>query len=56
MSKTWFPVISYEKCNECGACVEKCTHGVYEKGGTSPDSDISRGLYTGLSWLRKFVS
>jgi NAD-dependent dihydropyrimidine dehydrogenase PreA subunit len=31
MSKTWYPVINYEKCAECGACVNKCTHGVYNK-------------------------
>lgn len=31
MTKTWFPVINYDKCTECGACVAKCTHGVYEK-------------------------
>lgn len=29
MSKTWYPVIDYEKCIECGACTKKCTHGVY---------------------------
>lgn len=32
MSKTWFPIISYEKCDECGACVDKCEQGVYDKG------------------------
>lgn len=30
MSKTWYPVIDYEKCIECGACTDKCTHGVYD--------------------------
>lgn len=30
MSKTWYPVIDYEKCIECGACTNKCTHGVYD--------------------------
>ncbi len=29
MSKTWYPVINYEKCIECGACVDWCEHGVY---------------------------
>jgi NAD-dependent dihydropyrimidine dehydrogenase PreA subunit len=29
MSKTWYPVIDYERCAECGACTEKCSHGVY---------------------------
>ncbi|MEG1255090.1 4Fe-4S dicluster domain-containing protein [Clostridium sp.] len=30
MSKTWYPVIDYEKCIECGACTDKCKHGVYD--------------------------
>jgi NAD-dependent dihydropyrimidine dehydrogenase PreA subunit len=29
MSKTWYPVIDYEKCTECGACIDKCKHGVF---------------------------
>ncbi len=29
MSKTWYPVIDYEKCIECGACIDKCKKGVY---------------------------
>ncbi|SNR98831.1 4Fe-4S dicluster domain-containing protein [Anaerovirgula multivorans] len=31
MSKNWYPVIEYLKCDECGACVKKCSHGVYNK-------------------------
>lgn len=31
MSKTWYPMINYELCTECGTCVNKCTHGVYNK-------------------------
>ncbi len=31
MSKTWYPVIDYGKCTECGKCTSKCTHGVYNK-------------------------
>ncbi|MCM1565229.1 MAG: 4Fe-4S binding protein [Dehalobacter sp.] len=31
MSKTWYPVIDYEKCIECGACTDKCQHGVYNQ-------------------------
>lgn len=30
MSKTWYPVIDYDKCTGCLACFEKCSHGVYE--------------------------
>lgn len=31
MSGTWYPVIDYGKCTECGKCTAKCTHGVYDK-------------------------
>ena len=30
MAKTWYPVIDYSLCTECGTCVAKCTHGVYD--------------------------
>jgi NAD-dependent dihydropyrimidine dehydrogenase PreA subunit len=31
MSKTWYPVINYEECIECGTCTSKCKHGVYDQ-------------------------
>jgi NAD-dependent dihydropyrimidine dehydrogenase PreA subunit len=31
MSKSWYPVIDYVKCAECGSCVKMCRHGVYDK-------------------------
>jgi NAD-dependent dihydropyrimidine dehydrogenase PreA subunit len=31
MSKKWYPVIDYEKCVQCGTCVDMCRHGVYDK-------------------------
>ena len=31
MSKNWYPVIDYNECGECGACVDKCMHDVYDK-------------------------
>lgn len=31
MSKTWYPVIDYSMCEECGACISKCSHGVYDQ-------------------------
>lgn len=31
MSKTWYPVIDYEKCEECGTCTNKCKHGVFNQ-------------------------
>jgi len=30
MAKTWYPVINYMSCMECGTCVAKCPHGVYD--------------------------
>lgn len=36
MSKTWYPVISYENCQECGACFNKCAHGVFKLKGACP--------------------
>ncbi|MCX7710234.1 MAG: 4Fe-4S binding protein [Clostridia bacterium] len=36
MSKTWYPVLNYEVCIECGACLDKCKHGVYEKEASRP--------------------
>ncbi|NCA66903.1 MAG: ferredoxin family protein [Clostridia bacterium] len=36
MSKTWYPMIDYEKCIECGACIAKCKNGVYDKQSTLP--------------------
>ncbi len=29
MANTWYPVIDYGACVECGACISKCPHGVY---------------------------
>lgn len=37
MSKNWYPVIQYENCIECGACIEKCCKDVYEKNETKPN-------------------
>ncbi len=30
MAKKWYPVIDYAVCKECGACIKKCSHGVYD--------------------------
>ena len=30
MSQTWYPVIDYVLCEECGTCMNKCSHGVYD--------------------------
>ena len=31
MAKIWYPVIDYSECRECGFCVKKCGHGVYDQ-------------------------
>lgn len=31
MAAAWYPMINYEKCIECGACVDMCPNGVYDK-------------------------
>ena len=30
MAKTWYPVIDYLTCAECGVCIAKCQQGVYD--------------------------
>ncbi len=30
MAKAWYPVIDYLQCAECGSCITKCSHGVYD--------------------------
>ncbi len=32
--RPWFPVIDYDRCNECGACIDFCLFGVYQKNNT----------------------
>ncbi len=46
MANTWYPVIDYSACVECGTCIDKCSHGVYSKDKAptpiviSPDSCV----------------
>lgn len=46
MAKTWYPVINYSICTECGTCIAKCSHGVYDAKKaptpvvTSPESCV----------------
>lgn len=30
MTRTWYPVIDYTLCTECGSCISKCPHFVYD--------------------------
>jgi NAD-dependent dihydropyrimidine dehydrogenase PreA subunit len=36
MSKTWYPIIDYEKCIGCLSCIEFCPHGVFGERGRKP--------------------
>jgi len=36
MTKSWYPVIDNDNCIECGACTNKCSHGVYGKDSAKP--------------------
>lgn len=31
MAIKWYPVIDYMICKECGSCINKCSHGVYDR-------------------------
>lgn len=48
MAKLWYPVIDYVLCKECGTCIKKCAHGVYDKKKAptpvviNPDGCINR--------------
>ena len=30
MANTWYPVVDYSLCTECGICVANCPHGVFD--------------------------
>lgn len=30
MAKSWYPVIDYIVCKECGICIKKCPHSVFD--------------------------
>ncbi len=36
MAKNWYPIIDYDKCIGCLACVKSCPHGVYEEENGKP--------------------
>lgn len=31
MAKKWYPIVDYVECAECGLCINKCPHSVYDK-------------------------
>lgn len=46
MAKKWYPVVDITSCIECGSCVMKCPHEVYDKSKaptpivTNPDACV----------------
>lgn len=36
MAEKWYPIINEETCIECGACVDRCKKGVYDKNVMPP--------------------
>jgi ferredoxin len=58
MSKRWYPVINYETCIECGACIQKCSHGVYDKEEVKPNviyPYIQRDVLTAAEVVKTYV-
>lgn len=49
MSKEWYPVVTLETCIECGACIEKCSHGVFEKSTSKPKVIFAEGCIEGCT-------
>jgi NAD-dependent dihydropyrimidine dehydrogenase PreA subunit len=53
VAKLWYPVINYEKCIECRACVNKCSHGVYDKEEIKPVVIYPDGCIQGCRGCQK---
>lgn len=41
MSKNWYPIINYDKCIGCMACIKKCKRGVYQIGSNAKPKVIN---------------
>lgn len=46
MSEEWYPVINHELCTDCGACIEKCKNGVFDKNIVHPTVIYPDGCVT----------
>jgi NAD-dependent dihydropyrimidine dehydrogenase PreA subunit len=47
LAKNWYPVINYDNCIECGTCIGKCSHGVYNKEIQKPEVIYPDGCVDG---------
>ncbi len=43
MSKTWYPIINYEKCIGCLECNDMCKHGVFKIDSSSNKPNVVYG-------------
>ncbi len=41
MSKYWYPIIDYNKCNGCMICFKKCKNDVYKIGSNKKPKVIN---------------
>lgn len=53
MSRKWYPVIDFSTCIECGACIDKCSHGVYQTGTQKPNVINPDGCIDGCHGCQK---
>lgn len=56
MSANWYPVINYQNCVSCGACVQKCQNGVYEKSQIKPQVIYPDGCIDGCRGCQKLCA
>src|SRR5690554_7233958 len=56
MAEKWYPVINYENCIECGACIEKCKHGVYAAYTVKPKVVNPDGCIDGCRGCQRLCS
>ena len=56
MSKDWYHAVEHSLCEECGAYVEKCSHGVYDKEkAPSPKVVLPKGCVYSCHGCGDFV-
>ena len=53
MSKEWYPVIDAGLCTACGACIEKCKNGVFDKKLVQPTVIYPDGCITNCRGCQK---
>ena len=63
MAKTWYPVIDYLTCAECGTCSATCPHGVYDpqrirhlqkSEACMPCQAAGTAVFCAITYLRRY--